>query len=118
MFKKIAALFSPPGSVAASAGTARPVPSGKFAIYLTDSEANTLRLLLSHAARTLQEHRKGDTAITKVLYDLSDKDQKDDPKVNLAFRLLNIGKTKIRKSREMEKRINGIIRATRQRKPT
>lgn len=118
MFKKIAALLSPEGSgYAATPRSVRPAPAGKFAVYLTDSEANTLRMILSKGASALQASRKVDAEIAKILYDLSDKDNKDDPKVSLAYKLLNIAKGKIRKSRAMEKRVNGIIRAIRQRQP-
>lgn len=117
MFKKIAALLSPAGSGAASFGSVRPTPAGKFAVYLTDSEANTLRMILSQGASAMQDARKADLEIAKIFYDLSDKDKKEDPKVQLAFKLLNIAKGKIRKSRAMEKRVNGVIRAIRQRQP-
>lgn len=113
MFKKIAALLAPEG-VAAENAAKRP-PVGKVAVYLTDSEVNTLRGLLSHTATFLQTSRKQTQGLSQLLYNMSDKDQAEDPVVQLSFKALNRTKDVVRKNRALEKKINSIIRAIRTR---
>jgi hypothetical protein len=116
MFKQLAALLSPSGVFAVDAETQRP-RTGKYAIYLTDSEANTLRMILSGGARALQDERKFCRGMAKAAYEVADKENKDDPFVSFAFQALNVYKDKVRSTLAFEKRINGVIRAIRNREP-
>ena len=116
MFKKIASLLTSAAQTAEQAA-ARPAPTGMNAIYLSDSEVNTLRLMLSGSATRLQNERKQAKAFARIAYDLSDKDRAEDPQVAAAFAALNEVKDYVRTNRKIEKKVNGIIRALRQRNP-
>lgn len=115
MFNKIAALLTP--SAADPMIAPQRPKSDLYAVYLTDSEANTLRMMLSGAAKQLQKERSVSRTILRLMYNLSDKDRADEPLVAEAFAALNAGKDYVRSNRRAESRINGMIRAIRQRHP-